>query len=63
MTRADLVKEVRDLMRTRSCDISQWQRIWRGVGAASGVLDDMSDAQLIDVIQQVRRLPQVKRSA
>lgn len=63
MSHAELAKELRDLFRTRSCDLGQWQRIWRGSGAASGVIDDMSDEQLRQVIEQVRRMPQVRRSA
>lgn len=62
MTHGDLAKELRDLMRTRTCDISEWERIWRGAGAASGILDDMSDAQLREVIEQVRRLLQTRKA-
>lgn len=57
-----LVKEVCDLMRVRSADLTAWKSIWTAAGASSGILEDMSVEQLERVKRLTAALPTVKAS-
>ncbi len=53
-----LVHRLRDLMRTRSVDMTE---VGQRAGAESGILDDMSVEQLRKVIETIEQLAVVKR--
>ena len=52
--------ELSRLMRDRSLTAEQWEGIWRGAGAASGVWEEMTVAQLMSVSEAVRRVPTMR---
>ena len=52
--------ELSRLMRDRSLTAEQWEGIWRGAGAASGVWEEMTVAQLMSVLEAVRRVPTMR---
>lgn len=62
MNAAALRKQFTDLMRTRSADTATWQNMWREAGAESGILEEMTPAQLEALIRQARALPTTKAS-
>jgi len=57
---ATLIHRIRSLMRTRSVDMRE---VGQRVGAATGILDDMTVQQLRDVVENIEQLAAVKSVA